>query len=109
MSPDEIQRILERLAMLHIQLLPAAEITNHFVLERNGFVALIQRTEHGFGNIGAPGLLTPRGFAALVWRGEKAVFAAKGFETPASEEQVKDLREFARDVETAINQARKIR
>ncbi len=104
MSPDEIQPALERLAALHIQLLPAGEITNHFVLERDGFVALVQRTGHGFGSIGAAGLLTGRGFSALVWRGEKAFFVAKGFETPASGEQVAGLREFSRDVEAAITE-----
>ncbi len=107
MSPDEIQGVLERLAAFHIQLLPAASITNHFVLERDGFVALVQRTGHGFGSIGAPGLLTERGFAPLVWRGERPFFVAKGFETPASAERVAGLREFTRDVEAAIDQAHK--
>lgn len=97
---------LEKLAAAGIQIIPA-EITSHFILERDGFVALVERRvnaigEAGFGNIGAPGLMTERGFAALMWRTEQAIFVGKGFEQPASEEQVKILRAFAVDLTNAL-------
>src|SRR5262245_3332951 len=93
---------LERLAAARIQLLPAFEIANHYVFERDGFVALVEKTPAGFGAIGAPGLLFERGFAALVWRGSEGWFVAKGFEQRASSEQVDALRQFAQDLESAL-------
>ncbi|HYL34823.1 MAG TPA: hypothetical protein VEV17_02795 [Bryobacteraceae bacterium] len=92
---------LERLAAAGIQLVPT-DRTSHFILERGGFVAFIERRQDSFGNIGAPGLMTERGFAALVWRGDQAFFVAKGFEEPASAEQVEKLRAFARELQAAI-------
>jgi len=32
----------------------------------------------GFGRVGTPGLLTEKGFSALIWRGENAFFVGKG-------------------------------
>jgi hypothetical protein len=93
--------ILEKLAAAGIQIIPA-EITSHFILERDGFVAFVERREQGFGNIGAPGLMTERGYAALIWRGDQALFAGKGFEEPASAEQVRKIRAFASDLENAL-------
>jgi hypothetical protein len=55
-----------------------------------------------FGNAGAPGLMTERGFAALVWRGDQAYFIAKGFEQAATAEQVEKIRAFAADLATAL-------
>ena len=92
---------LERLAAAGIQLVPT-DLTSHFILERGGFVAFIERRQDSFGNIGAPGLMTERGFAALVWRGDQAFFVAKGFEEPASAEQVEKLRAFAKDLRAAM-------
>ena len=63
--------ILEKLAAANIQLIPA-DVTSHFIFERDGFVAFVERREDAFGNIGAPGLMTERGFAALIWRGDQA-------------------------------------
>ena len=57
--------VLERLVAAGIQLLPAVEITTHYVFERDGFVALVERTPEGFGGIGSPGLLTGTGFARV--------------------------------------------
>jgi len=92
---------LERLASAGIQIIPA-EITSHFILERGGFVAFVERRGGEFGNIGAPGLMTERGFAALVWRGERAFFVGKGLEQVATDEQVREIRGFGADLEKAI-------
>ena len=92
---------LEKLAAAGIQIVPA-EITSHFILERDGFVAFVERREEAFGNIGAPGLMTDHGYAALIWRGDQAFFVGKGFEEPASTEQVEKVRAFASDLEAAL-------
>lgn len=92
---------LERLEAAGIHVLDS-ELTSHFLLERDGFVCLVERREDKFGNIGAPALVTEHGFGVLVWRGAQSYFVAKGFEQPASEEQVQKLRAFAADLEKAI-------
>jgi hypothetical protein len=92
---------LEKLAAAGIQIVPA-EITSHFILERDGFVAFVERREEAFGNIGAPGLMTDHGYAALIWRGDQAFFVGKGFEEPASREQVEKVRAFASDLAAAL-------
>ena len=48
---------LQRLAAAGIQLLPAIEITTHYVFERDGFVALVERTGAGIGGVGSAGIL----------------------------------------------------
>ena len=93
--------ILEKLAAANIQIIPA-DVTSHFILERDGFVAFVERRDEAFGNIGAPGLMTEHGFAALIWRGYQAVFIAKGFEQLASPEQVQKIRAFASDLQNAL-------
>ncbi|MGP0070466.1 MAG: hypothetical protein ACLPWF_00830 [Bryobacteraceae bacterium] len=93
--------LLEKLAAVEIQIIPA-DITSHFILERGGFVAFVERREDRFGNIGAPGLMTERGFAALIWRGDQAFFVGKGFEQPASPEQVQQIRAFGADLANAL-------
>ncbi len=80
-----------------------AEMTSHFILERDGFVAFVERREDGFGNIGAPGLMTDRGFAALVWRGDQGFFVGRGFEQTATGEQVMQMRAFAADLSAALS------
>jgi hypothetical protein len=92
---------LERLAAAGIHVVPSG-ITSHLIVERDGFVAFIERRENALGNIGAPGLATEQGFAALVWRAEQPFFIARGFEQPASGQQVEALRAFASDLERAI-------
>ena len=100
MTPSLIER-LEKLAAAGIQIIPA-EITSHFILERDGFVSFVERRDDAFGNIGAPGLMTERGYAALIWRGVEGFFIGKGFEQPASPEQVQKIRAFASDLESAF-------
>lgn len=95
---------LEKLVQAGIQIVPA-DINSHFIFERDGFVAFVERrgeNRDSFGNIGAPGLMTERGFAALIWRGDQPFFTGKGFEQPASAEQVQKIRAFAADLEHAL-------
>lgn len=94
---------LEKLAAAGIQLIPAPDLTTHFLFARDGFVSLVERTkEDGFGNIGSPGLLTEAGLAVLVWRGDEAWFVRRGFEQRATEEEVVKLRAFGRDLQAAL-------
>jgi hypothetical protein len=101
-----MEAVLQRLADANINLLPTTQITTHFVFERDGFVSLVERKPEGFGRVGAPGLLTEKGFAALVWRAESAFFVGKGTEQPASTEQVELIRKFAADLEQALAEPR---
>ena len=94
--------ILEKLAAAGIQIIPA-EIASHFILERDGFVSFVERREDAFGNIGTAGLMTERGFAALIWRGDHAFFVGKGFEQAASPEEVGKIRAFASDLASALS------
>lgn len=93
---------LERLAAAGIQLVPSDALPRHFLLERDGFAALVEQSGGGFGSIGAPGLITARGMAMLIWRGERAFFVNKGFEQEATLEQVAELRRFTSDLTTAL-------
>jgi hypothetical protein len=97
-----VPEILERLAASGIQLLPALEITTYYVLERDGFVALVERAPDGFGGVGSSGILTGSGFAALVQRGEEYYFVAKGFEQEAQPAQVEALKRFSFDLKQAL-------
>ena len=93
---------LERLAAVRINLLPAIELSRHFVFERDGFVSLVERDGQETGAIGCPGLLTGKGYAALIWRSGEPWFVAKGFEQPAQAGQVDTIRRFQADLETAL-------
>ena len=68
-------------------------------------MSLVERTAAGLGGIGAPGLLTERGVAMLVWRGEQAFFVVKDWEQEAVPAQVEALRRFAADLEEALREA----
>ena len=94
--------VLERLAAANIQILPVTDIHTHFVLERDGFAALVERRDTAFGGVGAAGLLTEHGLSVLVWRGPQAFFVARGHEQPATPEQIAALRQFASDLQAAI-------
>jgi hypothetical protein len=96
-----LNSVLERLAAAQIQIVPA-DLASHFILERDGFVAFVEKREQGFGNIGAVGLMTESGFGALIWRADRAFFVGKGFEEPASAEQVEKIRRFATDLADAL-------
>jgi hypothetical protein len=96
-----IETALERLAEAGIQLLPI-ELETHFMCERDGFVALVERRKEGFGAVGAAGLLTSTGLAPMVWRGTKAVFVSRRAAQDATPEQVETIRRFQSDLEAAI-------
>jgi hypothetical protein len=98
----QLKLIFEKLVAAGIQIIPA-EITSHFILERDGFVSFVERRQDSFGNIGTPGLMTERGFAALIWRGDQAFFVGKAFEQPATPEQVQKIRAFASDLANALS------
>ena len=94
---------LERLVAAGIELVPAPGITTHFIFQRDGFAALVERRGDGFGSIGAAGLLTEQaGLAPLVWRGEDAYFVGRGFEQPATSEEAMRLRSFSQDLSGAL-------
>ena len=93
---------LERLAAAGIQILPAIEIATHYVFERDGFVALVERAPDGFGGIGSAGILTGNGFAALIHRGDRSYFVAKNFEQEARPDQVEALQRFSLDLKSAL-------
>jgi len=94
--------ILERLVAAGIQLLPDTGITTHFVFERDGLAALVQRKDGGFGSMGAPGLMTDKGLAVLVWRAGEPWFVRKTFERLATTEEVATMLHFAADLEAAL-------
>lgn len=101
-----MQAILERLVALNIQLLPLKQVERHWVFERDGFIALVERTrDNGFGHIGSPGLLTPSGMAVLVLRGQSHAFVSKGFEQVATADQLELVRRFAQDLKVALGAA----
>jgi hypothetical protein len=92
---------LERLVAAGINLVPA-DLKKHFILERDGFVALVERRDESFGQVGAAGLLTQHGMAPLVWREDRAFFVARAFEREATADQVSSLRQFQADLEAAL-------
>ena len=93
---------LERVLAARIELVPDLKITTHYVFARDGFASLVEKREGGFGNIGTPGMVTEKGFAALLWRGQRGVFVGRGFELFATGEQVAAIRSFDRDLNEAL-------
>jgi hypothetical protein len=92
----------DHLSRLGIRLVSEVELEHFYMFERDGYVALVRKSENGIGPIGASGRLTECGFATLQWRGEEAFFTAKGFEERATPEQITDLRRFSADLRTAL-------
>ena len=98
----ELLAKLERVLAARIELGPDLKITTHYVFARDGFASLVEKRDGGFGNIGAPGMVTEQGFAALLWRGKQGVFVGRGFEQLATDEQVAAIRSFDRDLNEAL-------
>lgn len=95
-------QVLEQLAAAGVDLLPI-DMPGYFLLARDGFVCLVERTPEGsFGRPGSAGLLTGQGFAALVWRGSQPFFVAHGNERAATDAEVISLRAFSADVTSAL-------
>ena len=101
MSPELLQK-LERLQGANIELVPFNAMINHYLLARGGFVALVEKVPRGFGKIGAPGIMTEKGFACLVWRASQAFFVTKGFDQQATIEHIEALRVFSADLHQAL-------
>lgn len=95
---------LQRLAAAGIRLVPLEGLETHVLLERGGFAALVERKADGFGAAGSVGLLTEKGFAVLLWRGDNALFVAKGFEQPAGPNQIASLRRFDSELRAALKE-----
>ena len=69
---------------------------------RDNLIALVERTAAGYGSIGSTGILTESGLAYLIWRDGRAFLAGKGFEYPATDEQVEAVRKFSEDLKAAL-------
>jgi hypothetical protein len=93
---------LQRLAEAGIQMIPADQVSTHFLFERDGFVALVERRADDFGNVGGAGLLTESGVAFLIHRRPEAFFVCKGYDQPAEQAQIDALRRFQSDLEAAL-------
>jgi hypothetical protein len=90
------------LANAQIQLVPA-DISTHYVLERDGFVCLVEKREGGFGAIGSVCKLTGDGFAVVTWTGAEAHFVAKGQpRQTATPEEIQQFRAFSHDLRAAL-------
>jgi hypothetical protein len=104
-------RTLERLAAARIEMVSVPGLMRHFVFARDGYAALVERAtgvadrSAGFGQIGAAGRVTGRGFEALMWRDGQAWFVAKQYEQEATDEQVAMLRRFHDDLRAALDDA----
>ena len=93
---------LERLAASGIRILPVLEMQGYLVLERGGYASLVERTGDGFCRPCAAWRLTEQGISMLVWRGQEAYFVLKGDEYRATPEEVRELRRFAADLDSAL-------
>jgi hypothetical protein len=83
-----------------IQLL--SETRAYAIFARDNLIALVERTAEGYGSIGGTGILTERGLAYPIWRDGLALLAGKGFEQPATDEQMAAMRKFSQDLKAAL-------
>ncbi len=83
-----------------IQLLTATP--SHSIFARDNLIALVEGAAGNYGSIGSTGIMTARGLAYLIWREGQALLAGKGFEEPATEEQVAAVRKFSEDLEASV-------
>jgi hypothetical protein len=93
--------VAQRLASFHIQI--AAEGPKHFVFVRENCVALVERTDAGYGSIGSTGVMTESGLAYLIWRDRRPLLAGKSGERPAETAEVAAIRRFSDDLKTALS------
>jgi hypothetical protein len=97
-SPSQIAH----LELLGISVLTEIRLDKHWVVERDGFIALIEKASNGPGRLGAAGLLTEKGLAPLIWRGAEPTFVAKDLEQIATNEQVQQIRGFQADLQSVF-------
>jgi hypothetical protein len=93
---------LEAISQAGIDFLHLPRLSAHFAFARDGFVALVERRGEGFGSIGAPGLLTEKGFAPLIEQGGQWVFVVKDYSQPAAPDQIAAARRLVADLKRAI-------
>ena len=89
-----------KLALRNLQVL--SEGRSHTLFFRDRFIALVERTESGFGSIGSTGVLTEGGLSYLVWREGRALLVSKGSESEADAGLLEALRRFSDDLKAAL-------
>ena len=100
--------MIARLSEAGFRLLPAFETTTHCVLEREGFVCLVEKRRDGaFGNAGSPGLFDDGVLCVLTWKRQGPCFVGanrvgKNKELPATTEQLEALRKFDAELREAL-------
>jgi hypothetical protein len=97
-----MEKTLSRLAGAGIEAAPLPGVEGYVLCARGAYGALVTFGPDGFGRAGSSGLITERGLAVLVWRGESAVFVTKGEERTAGDSQVEELRAFMADLESTL-------
>jgi hypothetical protein len=101
----KLESQLLALSSANIQLVPA-DMSTHYVLERDGFVCLVEKRDGGFGAIGSVCQLAGDGFAVVTWNGTEAHFVAKGQPRRlASPEEIRQFRAFSQDLRAALQNA----
>lgn len=79
-----------------------AETKEYRLYSRDNCVAMVRFTQSGDASIGSSGLMTEKGLAYLMWRGDQALLVSKGSESTATAEQVEALRRFAEDLKKLV-------
>jgi hypothetical protein len=103
----DLEGQLERIAAAEIELIPAAEVSSHFLFTRDGCVVLVERRGEGFGEVGSPGKLVERGgFAALVRREGQDWWVGKGEERRAEPGEAEAARRLFTDLKAALTNQR---
>ena len=100
--PTQIEQRVQRLLAANIQIVPLSDSDRYVAFERNGFIALVERTENGFGRIGSAGMLTEHGFSTLLFKNGRPFFVARHSESAALQQDVQNLRAFQTDLEAAL-------
>ncbi len=96
-------RQLELLAQLGIEPMSVPGQERHTFFVRGEFAVVVERTREGaFGRVGTAGLMSERGLAMLVWRGDKPFFVVRNYEAEATPEAVEALRAFTADLERIL-------
>jgi hypothetical protein len=93
--------IAERLQSLDIQ--THTQARGYYLFVRDNCAAFAHERD-GAVALGSSGIMTEEGLAFLIWREERPYLSAHGAsETPAQDEQVAAMRQFAEDLKAALN------